>query len=135
MNNKVLHTLEFNKIKDQLKACAVSQPAVRMCDNLRPSSNPEWIAKAQNETEAALNRLLKDDRISFGANFDTRELMKGAVIGKVMSPQSIAIGLAAVNRIGQESVILKKVLVYCVLFTVLGGLVCYFLPFVLPLPA
>ena len=89
MNNKVLHTLEFNKIKDQLKTCAVSQPAVRMCDNLRPSSNPEWIAKAQNETEAALNRLMKDDRISFGANFDTRELMKGAVIGKVMSPSEL----------------------------------------------
>ncbi|MCR4584863.1 MAG: endonuclease MutS2 [Lachnospiraceae bacterium] len=86
MNNKVLNTLEFNKIKLRLKDCAVSAPAGRMCDNLRPSSNPEWIAKAQNETEAALNRLLKDDRISFGANFDTRELMKAAEIGKVMSP-------------------------------------------------
>ncbi len=89
MNNKVLNTLEFNKIKDQLKACAVSTPAGRMCDNLRPSSNPEWIDKAQNETEAALTRLLKDDRISFGANFDTRELMKGALIGKVMSPSEL----------------------------------------------
>ena len=89
MNNKVLTTLEFNKIRDRLKECAVSAPAGRMCDNLRPSSNPEWIAKAQAETEAALNRLLKDDRISFGANFDTRELMKGAVIGKVMSPTEL----------------------------------------------
>ena len=114
MNNKVLNTLEFNKIKDQLKACAVSTPAGRMCDNLRPSSNPEWIAKAQNETEAALNRLLKDDRISFGANFDTRELMKGAVIGKVMSPSEL-------NSIGRLLLLVDSLIEYDHKYSSLSG--------------
>ena len=55
----------------------------------------------------------------------------GAGIGKMISPQSIAIGLAAVGMPGKESVILQNVLKYCVLYTVVGGLVCYFLPMIL----
>ena len=57
----------------------------------------------------------------------------GAGIGKMISPQSIAIGLAAVGMPGKESVILQNVMKYCVLYFVIGGLVCYFLPFVLPM--
>ena len=41
------------------------------------------------------------------------------------------IGLAAVGMPGKESVILQNVLKYCVLYTVVGGLVCYFLPMIL----
>ena len=52
----------------------------------------------------------------------------GAGIGKMISPQCIAIGLAAVSMAGKESEILKHVTRYCVLYTVIGGLVCYFLP-------
>ena len=52
----------------------------------------------------------------------------GAGIGKMISPQSIAIGLAAVGLSGQESVILKKVIKFCVLYFVLAGLICYLFP-------
>ena len=52
----------------------------------------------------------------------------GAGIGKMISPQSIAIGLAAVGLAGKESVILKQVIKYCVLYFVLAGLICYFFP-------
>jgi lactate permease len=52
----------------------------------------------------------------------------GAGIGKMISPQSIAIGLAAVGMPGKESLILQGVIKYCVLFTVIGGLVCYLMP-------
>ena len=52
----------------------------------------------------------------------------GAGIGKMISPQSIAIGLAAVGMPGKESEILSRVMKYCVLYTVIAGLVCYFMP-------
>ena len=52
----------------------------------------------------------------------------GAGIGKMISPQSIAIGLAAVSMQGRESEILSRVMKYCILYTVIAGLVCYFLP-------
>ena len=55
----------------------------------------------------------------------------GAGIGKMISPQSIAIGLAAVGMPGKESVILQNVMKYCVLYFVVGGLVCYLLPMIL----
>ena len=52
----------------------------------------------------------------------------GAGIGKMISPQSIAVGLAAVGMAGQESVILKRVMKYCVLYFVLAGLICFLFP-------
>ena len=57
----------------------------------------------------------------------------GAGIGKMISPQCIAIGLAATGMIGQENVILKHVTKYCVLYFVIGGLLCYFLPGIIQL--
>ncbi len=52
----------------------------------------------------------------------------GAGIGKMVCPQGIAIGAAAVNAVGSESSILAKAIRYCVLFFVIAGLVCYFMP-------
>ncbi|MDD2979421.1 MAG: L-lactate permease [Hespellia sp.] len=49
----------------------------------------------------------------------------GAGIGKMISPQSIAIGLGAVNMVGSESVILKKVVPYFLLNVIVAGLACY----------
>ena len=40
----------------------------------------------------------------------------GATIGKMISPQSIAIGTAATASVGSGSKILRKVIKYCVLF-------------------
>lgn len=52
----------------------------------------------------------------------------GAGIGKMISPQCIAIGLAAVGMTGSENVILKHVTKYCVLYFVVGGLICFLFP-------
>ena len=49
----------------------------------------------------------------------------GATIGKMISPQSIAIGTAATASVGSESKILRKVIKYCVLFIIIAGLVAY----------
>ena len=52
----------------------------------------------------------------------------GAGIGKMICPQGIAIGAAAVNAVGSESKILAKAVKYCIIFFVVAGLVCYFMP-------
>ncbi|MBR0398314.1 MAG: lactate permease LctP family transporter [Eubacterium sp.] len=57
----------------------------------------------------------------------------GAGIGKMISPQCIAIGLAAVNMVGEENVILKHVTKYCVIYFVIGGILCFCLPHILPI--
>ena len=80
MNGKVLHTLEFDKITTILEGYCGSAPAKHMCATLRPSQSLEWIEKAQAQTAAALSRMLKSDRLSFGANFDARQLIKDASI-------------------------------------------------------
>ena len=49
----------------------------------------------------------------------------GATIGKMISPQSIAIGTAATASVGSESKILRTVIKYCVLFIIIAGLVAY----------
>ena len=57
----------------------------------------------------------------------------GAGIGKMISPQCIAIGLAAVNMVGEENVILKHVTKYCVIYFVIGGILCFILPHIIAL--
>lgn len=52
----------------------------------------------------------------------------GAGIGKMICPQGIAIGAAAVNAVGSESTILAKAVKYCIIYFIIGGLVCYFVP-------
>ncbi|MBR5421695.1 MAG: endonuclease MutS2 [Lachnospiraceae bacterium] len=85
MNEKVLHTLEFDKITATLSEYCGSEPAKKMCGSLRPSNNAEWIASAQAATADAFTRLLKSDRLSFGANFDLRPILKDASIGRCLS--------------------------------------------------
>lgn len=95
MNEKVLKTLEYFKITEKIKEYAGSNPGKSMCDKLRPSSNPEWIRNSLDETDAALCRLIKNDRISFGANSDIRATIKSAQIGQTLSAKE----LLAVSRI------------------------------------
>ena len=43
-----------------------------------------------------------------------------------MAPQSIAIGLVAVDEAGRDGELLKKVLPYAALFIIISALVCFF---------
>ncbi len=49
----------------------------------------------------------------------------GACIGKMISPQSIAIAVGAINLPGSESSILKTAIKYCVLFLCIAGLIAF----------
>lgn len=108
MNEKVLKTLEYNKILDKLSEFAGSAPGKRMCEKLRPSTNKDWIENAQLETEAALSRLLKNDRISFGANEDIRGIIKtiqkghAATSGELLLVARILTETTALEKYGQK---------------------------------
>lgn len=52
----------------------------------------------------------------------------GAGIGKMISPQSIAIGCAATEMLGSESSIMKRAIKFCIVYTVIGGVICYLFP-------
>ena len=49
----------------------------------------------------------------------------GACIGKMISPQSIAIAVGAINLPGSESRILRTAIRYCILFLVIAGLIAF----------
>ncbi|MBV7276880.1 L-lactate permease [Clostridiaceae bacterium UIB06] len=49
----------------------------------------------------------------------------GAGIGKMICPQSIAIGASAIGKSGSESKILGSVFKYYVLYVVIGGIICF----------
>lgn len=49
----------------------------------------------------------------------------GAGLGKMISPQGIAIGAGAIGAVGSESKILSAVFKYFLLYVVLAGIICY----------
>ena len=55
MNQKVLKTLEYNKIIHQLTGYAASAPGKLLCQNLLPMSDFHEIVQAQTETTDALD--------------------------------------------------------------------------------
>ncbi|MBO5346827.1 MAG: hypothetical protein J6A45_01635, partial [Lachnospiraceae bacterium] len=59
MNEKVLNTLEYNKIIAQLAAFADSDPGKQVCLSLVPGTDLDEIRTAQAETRDALSRLFK----------------------------------------------------------------------------
>jgi len=59
MNQKALHTLEYDKIIRLLIDKATSDPGRRMCENLQPGNSISQIDLRQEQTAAALDRLLE----------------------------------------------------------------------------
>ena len=97
-----MKTLEYNKILDTLAECAGSEPGKNMCRKLRPSGNFEWINKSLTETDDALKRLIKNDRVSFGANKDIRGMLKALEIEQTLSiPELLSLSrlLTLVNEL------------------------------------
>lgn len=102
MNQKVLNTLEYNKIIQALTDKADSEPGKRLCETLLPSIDLEEIKKMQTETKDALSRLFKAGSTSFGNNRDLGFSIKSLEIGSSLSASEllkIAGLLDNVNRI------------------------------------
>lgn len=85
MNDKVLHTLEYDKIIKLLTDKATSEPGRKLCRELLPMSDLEEIEKAQTETADAFGYVLKKGSISFGNNKDIGYSVKSLEIGSTLS--------------------------------------------------
>lgn len=89
MNQKVLKTLEYNKILQLLIEKADSAPGKKLCEELVPSVNLEEIRKAQAETRDALTRLFKVGSTSFGSNSDLGFSIRSLEIGSTLSASEL----------------------------------------------
>lgn len=85
MNEKVLHTLEYNKILDQLTEYAFSADAKSRCQKLRPITDRAQIEQLQQQTSDALSRLFKYGSLSFSGVTDIRNSLKRLEIGGALS--------------------------------------------------
>ncbi len=92
MNNKALHTLEFDKIIHRLIEKADSEPGKACCRSLVPATDIHAIRTAQQETADALSRLLRFGSTSFGGNRDLGYSLKSLDIGSSLTaPELIKI--------------------------------------------
>lgn len=102
MNQKVLSTLEFYKIRELLVEKADSAPAKQMCQELTPICDLDTINLLQTQTQDALSRLFRGGSTSFGGNKDIGFTVKSLEIGSCISASEllkIAKLLDNVNRI------------------------------------
>ena len=84
MNQKVLKTLEYNKIITQLTSYAASTPGKLLCQNLLPMSDYHEIVQAQTETSDALTRVRMKGSLSLSGVRDVRDSLKRLEIGSAL---------------------------------------------------
>jgi len=102
MNKKGLHTLEYYKITDMLAAHASTELGRKKACSLIPSDNLFDIDLWQQNTEDALNRLLRDGSISFSARGSMKESVVRLRKGSSLSASdllSVAVLLENVLRV------------------------------------
>ena len=81
MNEKTLYKLEYDKIIDLLTEKASSFGGRSRCRRLKPMTSIEKIEAAQQETEAAFQRIVKKGRPPFGGCAPVNESLKRLEIG------------------------------------------------------
>ena len=92
MNQKVLKTLEYNKIITQLTSYAASSPGKLLCQNLLPMSDYHEIVQAQTETSDALTRVRMKGSLSLSGVRDVRDSLKRLEIGSALGiPELLSI--------------------------------------------
>lgn len=84
MNEKVLKTLEYNKILTMLAEHASSDMGKARIFALLPHTDMDLINKAQTNTSDALSRIYKSGSLSFTGLTDPKEAVKRLDIGSVL---------------------------------------------------
>ena len=84
MNEKVLKTLEYNKIINMLKDEAGSDLGRMLCSELKPSNDLNEIKKNQLETDDALKRIWQKGSVSFSGIKDIGESLNRLEIGSTL---------------------------------------------------
>ena len=102
MNEKALHTLEYDKIIQKLVGYAVSPMAKERAADLRPSDAISDIAIWQQETTEATVMALKKGSPSFGGFREIRPQLKRASMAGVLS-------VAELMAIGEFAYVCRKV--------------------------
>ena len=90
MQSKVLKTLEFDKIKEQLTGYASSSLGKEKAASLLPSAELEEVSKWQDETDEGTYVLRLKGNVPLGGIFDIRSAAKRAQIGAVLSPAELS---------------------------------------------
>lgn len=85
MNEKALHTLEFDKVREMLTAHAFSERGKELCRSIAPLNNIEEIEHAETETADALQRIFKDGSVSFSGVHDITLSLRHAEADGVLS--------------------------------------------------
>ena len=104
MNEKVLHIVEFNKIIAQLAEHANSEPAKALCRNLKPMDNLPDIRLAQEETDAALQLLLRKGNVNFGSNRDFGYTFGALSIGSTLTAAELLHLASFLDNVGRVQV-------------------------------
>lgn len=89
MQERVLKTLEFNKIKEQMLDHVSSSLGREKVRNLMPSVDYEEVIRLQEETDEAVKVLRLKGNIPLGGIADIRAHVKRAVIGGMLSPHEL----------------------------------------------
>lgn len=84
MNEKVLKTLEYNKIINLLENHAGSEPGKKLCLELVPSPDLHAIKENQKQTSDALTRIWQKGSISFSGIHNIGESLKRLEIGSTL---------------------------------------------------
>ena len=81
MNQKALHTLEYDKIIQTLTEFAYSTAAKEQCAHLLPMTDIDSINKAQQQTADALTRIFEKGSLSFSGIHPVGAFLKRLEIG------------------------------------------------------
>lgn len=108
MNQKVLKTLEYDKVIDMLAEKADSEPGKKLCLELLPSTDPEEIRRNQAQTRDALQRLFRTGSTSFGNNFDLGFSLKSLEIGSTLSIPELLKIASLLNNVARIKTYGKK---------------------------
>lgn len=85
MNKKILRTLEFNKIVELLKSCAVSTIAKDITEQLKPYTDIETINEKLDETMDATNLIIRQSSLPLGGMKDIRMSLRRLEVGANLS--------------------------------------------------
>ena len=89
MNERTLYKLEFHKIREMLKAHAITQIGKEQIEALMPSNDFKEVLNWQKETADALNMAVKKGHIPLSAVKDIRGAVKRVDIGAILSAGEI----------------------------------------------
>lgn len=89
MNERALYKLEFNKIREMLMPYAMTEMGKHHMQNLVPTPEFDEVVRLQEETNDALNMVVKKGKAPINHLKEIRTALKRVAIGAVLSSQEL----------------------------------------------